>query len=88
MIASRSWIRASSEKSVTLQSERAKAPLVVADKGADGAEVVEEVTPDRALPVMLEMAEPARDDEERRPMAVGGVGQAHAIRPATEPDLL
>ena len=65
-----------------------EAALVVADDRRDLAELIEEVPPDRALPVVLEVAEPARDDDQRRPAAVDRVRQTQAVLPPTESDLL
>ena len=47
-----------------------EAPLVVAEHRRHRPEVLEEVPPDRALPVVLEVAQPAGGDDERRPRAV------------------
>ncbi len=64
------------------------AALVVADHGGDPAEVEQEMPPHRALPVVLEVAEPAGGEDQRRPAAVDGVGDARAVRAAAEPDVL
>ena len=62
--------------------------LVVADDGGDLAEVGEEVPPHRALPVVLEVAQPAGGDHERRPGPVPRVGDARAVGRPAEPQLL
>ena len=54
----------------------------------ESPEVGQEVTPHRAVPVVLEMAEPARGDEERRAGAVHGIRDPHAVGGPAEPDLL
>ena len=64
------------------------AALVVADDRGEAAEVAQEVLPDRALPVVLQLAEPAGGDEQRGPGAVHGVCDPHPVRRATEPDAL
>jgi hypothetical protein len=46
------------------------------------------MTPDRALPVELEMAQPAGDVDEWRSLAVDGVRQPNAVTCSEEPDLL
>ena len=66
----------------------AVAPLVEPDDRREPAEIGEEVPPDRALPVELEVAEPARRDDERRPGAVDGIRDPHAVGGPAEPDLL
>ena len=53
----------------------AEAALVVADDRGDRPERLEEVAPDRALPVVLEMAQPTRGDDQRRAGPVDGVGE-------------
>src|SRR4051794_30387309 len=65
-----------------------EAALVVADDGGDTAEVIEKVPPHRALPVVLQVAEPARDDDKRWTGAMNRVGDPRAIGRATEPDRL
>ena len=65
-----------------------EASLVVPNDGRERAELVEEVAPHRTLPVVLEVAEPARDDDQWRPVAVDGIGEAHAVRGTAETDLL
>ena len=62
--------------------------LVVADDRRDRPEVVEEVAPDRALPVVLEVAEPARGDDERRAGSVDRVREPCAVGRAAEANLL
>ena len=57
-----------------------EASLVVSDDRRERPELVEEVAPDRALPVVLEVAEPARRDDERRTAAVDRVREPDAIR--------
>ena len=47
--------------------------LVEPDDGRDLAELVQVVPPDRALPVELQVAQPAPVDEQRRPGPVDGV---------------
>ena len=55
---------------------------------ANSAEVGKEVAPDRALPVELEVAEPARRDDQRRAGAVDRIRDPHAVGGPAEPDLL
>ena len=45
------------------------------------------MAPDRASPVQLEMSQPGRDPDQRRPAAVHGVGEARAVRRGAKPDL-
>ena len=86
--ASRSARRASMREVVDVPVGHPEAALVVADDRRDLAEVVEEVAPDRALPVVLEVAEPARRDDERRPRSVDGVGEPRPVSRSAEADLL
>src|SRR5206468_4345005 len=65
-----------------------EAALVVADDGRDLTELIEEVAPDGALPVVLEVAEPARDDDEWRAAAVDRISEADAVGASAETDLL
>ena len=44
--------------------------LVVADDRREATQVIEEMAPDRALPVVLQMAEPTGRDDERWPRAM------------------
>jgi hypothetical protein len=62
--------------------------FVVADDGGDLAQVVEEMTPDRTLPVVLQMAEPTGGDDQRRPRAVPGIGDPDAVTGPAEPQFL
>ena len=64
------------------------AALVVADDGRDLAEFDEVVAPDRALPVELQVAEPAGVDQQRRTGAVHGVGDPDPVGRAREADVL
>jgi hypothetical protein len=66
----------------------AVAPLVVPDDRDELTDLVEEVPPDGALPVVLEVTEPAGRDKERRALAGDGVRDADAIGRLAEPDLL
>src|SRR4029079_775140 len=63
----------------------AETPLVVSYHGGDLAELVEEVPPDRTLPIVLEMAQPTRDDDQWRPAAVDRVRQTQPAASAAEP---
>ena len=65
-----------------------EAPLVVPHDGGDVTEVVQEVPPHRALPVVLKVAEPARHDQQRRTGAVPRPSQPDAVVGSAEPDLL
>ena len=65
-----------------------EASLVVADDGGHRTELIEEVPPDGAPPVVLEMAEPARHHDERRSATMDRVRDPHAAAPAREVDLL
>ena len=62
--------------------------LVVADDGRDLAEFDEVVAPDRALPVELQVAEPAGVDQQRRPGSVHGVRDPDPVGRAREADVL
>ena len=62
--------------------------LVEPDDGGDLAELDEVVPPHRALPVVLEVAQPAGVDEKRWPRTVDGVGDAGAVGGPAEPDVL
>ena len=64
------------------------AALVVADDRRDLAEFDEVVAPDRALPVELQVAEPAGVDQQRRTGAVHGVRDADPIGRPREADVL
>jgi len=87
-MASRSPTRASEREVADVPIGHPEAALVVADDGSELAELVEEVAPDRALPVLLEVAEPARDDDEGRAAAVDRVREADAVGRTAETDLL
>ena len=63
-------------------------PLVVADHGRDPAELDQVVPPDRALPVELQVAQPARVDQQRRAGAVDGVRDPDAVGRPGEADVL
>jgi hypothetical protein len=63
-------------------------PFVIADDGRDPAELDEVMTPDRALPVELQVAQPARVDQQRRAGAVHGVRDPDAVGGAGEADVL
>ena len=67
---------------------QAVAALVVPDHRGHLAEVAQEVPPHRALPVVLQVAEPAGRDHQRRPGAVHGVRDPHAVGGAAEPNVL
>ena len=56
--------------------------------GRHPAELDQEVPPHRALPVVLEVAQPAGVDDQRRAFAVGGVRDADTIGRTAEPDLV
>ena len=62
--------------------------LVVPDHRRDPAELDQVVPPDRALPVELQMAQPARVDQQRRTGAVHGVRDPDPVGRAGEPDVL
>ena len=62
--------------------------LVVADHGRDPAELDQVVPPDRALPVELQVAQPARVDQQRRTGAVHGVRDPDAVGRPGEADVL
>ncbi len=62
--------------------------LVVPDDGRDRAEVVEEVSPHWAVPVVGQVAEPARCHDKRWSAAVPGVGNADTVGRSAEPDVL
>src|SRR4051812_26955897 len=64
------------------------APLVVSHEGRECAEVLEQVPPDRALPVELEMTEPAGDVDERRSLTVDRIGKPDAVSRSQEADVL
>src|SRR5688500_12151299 len=67
---------------------QAEAPFVVPDQRRELAQILEEVAPDGALPVVLKVAQPARDDDQRRAGSMSGVGEPDAVARAAEPDLL
>ena len=60
--------------------------LVVAHDRGELAELSEEVPPHRALPVELQVAEPARRDDQRRAGPVDRVGNPHPVGGPAEPD--
>lgn len=62
--------------------------LVEPDDRGEPADIVEEVSPYGALPVELEVTEPARRDDERRAAAMDRIRDPHAVWGAAEPDLL
>ena len=62
--------------------------LVVAEARVAGSERIEPVPPHRALPVEVQVRQPGRHPHDRRPAAVQGVGQPHAIHSGAESDLL
>ena len=62
--------------------------FVVPDHRGHLTEVAQEVPPHRALPVVLQVAEPAGRDHQRRPGAVHGVRDPHAVGGAAEPHVL
>ena len=62
--------------------------LVVADERVAVAQLGQPVTPDRALPVEVEMRQPRRRPHDRRPAAVDGVRQPHAVASGAEANLL
>ena len=64
------------------------AALVVADERVAVAELGQPVTPDRALPVEVEMRQPGRRPHDRRPAAVDGVREPHPVASGAEADLL
>ena len=64
------------------------AAFVEPDHGGDPPELDQPVPPDRALPVELQVAQPARVDQQRRSGAVDGVGDAHPVGRAGEADVL
>ena len=64
------------------------APLVEPDHGRKLAEVGQEVPPDRALPIVLQMGEPAGGDQQRGAGAMHRIGDAHTVGGPAEPDLL
>ena len=65
-----------------------EAALVVPDERRERTEVVQEMPPDGALPVVLEVAQPAGGDDEGRPGPMDGVGQPRSVTRAAEADLL
>jgi hypothetical protein len=67
---------------------QAVAALVVPHDGGELSDVAQEVLPDRALPVELEMAEPARRDDEWWSGAAARPGDARAVGGAAEAQLL
>ena len=67
---------------------QAAAALVVAHEVAALRQVLEQVAPDRALPVVLEVRQPGRRLDDRRTLAAAGPGQAHAVVAAGKADLL
>jgi hypothetical protein len=66
-----------------VQSSRA-----ASDERRKRAQVLEQMTPDRALPVELEMTQPAGDVDERRSLAMNRVRQPDAVTGLKKPDLL
>ena len=62
--------------------------LVVTDDGRDFPEFDEVVAPDRALPVELQVAEPAGVDQQWRPGSVHGVRDPDPVGRAREADVL
>src|SRR4029077_20793088 len=67
---------------------QAAAALVVADQGVVARHLLEPAAPHRALPVVLEVVQPVRRLEQRRPVARDRVGDAHAVGRSAEADLL
>jgi hypothetical protein len=64
------------------------AALVVTHDRMARAKAAQPMPPNRASPVMLEMGEPVGRLDDRRTLAVHGVGEAHAVRRCAEPDAL
>jgi Carbon-nitrogen hydrolase len=64
------------------------APLVVAHQREPAGELDQPVPPHRALPVVIEVAEPIRHLHQRGAIPHRGVRQSHTVRGSTEPDLL
>jgi len=77
------------EREVAHRPVREAVPAQVeTDERGELAQVLEEVPPDRALPVVLQVAQPAGDHHQRRPVSVAGVGDPNTVAAAREVDLL
>jgi hypothetical protein len=62
--------------------------FVVADDRGELAEVPEEVLPDRAAPVVLQMTQPAGDDDDGRTAPVDRPCEPRAVTPSAEAHIL
>ena len=67
---------------------QAVAARIVADEPVVGGHRREEVLPDRAFPIVLEVIEPVGGLDQRRPVADARVGNARAVAGPAELDLL
>src|SRR5437867_1946308 len=85
---SRSPRRASIEKSSTSQSDIPKPRSSYRTIVANAPRVVQEMPPDGALSVVLEVAQPAGGDDEGRPGPMDRVGQPRSVTRPAEADLL
>src|SRR5206468_10753879 len=66
----------------------AEAALVIANEGRERAQVLEEMAPDRAAPIVLEVAQPARHHDQRRAIPMDRPGEPGAVMSVAEADRL
>ena len=76
---SRSRTKASNEMSSTFQSDRPLPRCVIADQPVLRGERVQQMAPDRALPVVFEMVEPIGRLDQGRAVAGERIGDANAV---------
>src|SRR5262249_40678608 len=60
----------------------------MADEAMLGGERLQQMTPDRTLPVVFEMVEPVGRLDQRQTLADFGIGDANAVRRRAEMDFL